>query len=845
METLYENIKHDDLNMPATVSFSSENAEKIVELMKEAEVKCIVQSDKNKTDITFGINDIEKLNKILQPIGIERQLNNSAIQLHNIEKKENLIPIANAFSNLFERKINGKNSRMESHKKHIAVLSKSLNKRIVKADTLKDRELMLRKIAMTFPFFKSPINALIKRNEKKIERLNNQIPKLEKQIRIHQTTIDKLNKSAENYKVRKNACKHLSEVIKSFVIVNKKERNQSYLTALLSLNGDIQQLNNDRIKNCIDTIGKLETNFSELPLIKQQKAQERISNLIRTQNKLAERNKILQAAQPDISAMLAKLNENKVTEGIDKAEIMLDKTIAQNNSISLDSVMSFASVENSCAVSPTAAEIVQTEVNVISNINDKDRDMIPDKIDSTFDPKSAENENSQAVKEHPHPVSEIQNDAMLNEYKAYQRQQAYEEVISALTSNNFFKNADEIPDDAIMKIWDYADKKIERNPFHISNSLNSMCKSVMPIISNNISSFDQIQTALNFISLINNNMQQIMNTNIGTVNEMMSELSNANISLDDLQAINHFSGEVIEINDNIKQITNNNGTALDKIQNSLNNYFDLGNNTQYANELAQMQDKLSSVSAENNSLQQKINDVDKAMHHVFDTYKIVEKQKKENTLFYHLSSEEFNTLRKSGIKYEGDERYKITDEIDYGKFMICIDVKYKNKFEEILPNIKPENTQAQERINSEIQAVQEQQNPVSAIQEKQNENTQTQEIPSEYDDSFDEMLEKYKDQIPPLYDDYMPDPPPENNVSEAAPNVPFEHNDKKSDTRKYLVTEKELESLRKSGLNMKVNRKQIQEDGRISILINVKDKGKYEKIMDDLKKSNKNKAVRK
>lgn len=409
METIYENAKHDDLNMPATVSFSAENAEKIVELMKESEVKCIVKKDGNKTDITFGIDDIEKLNKILQPIGIERQLNNSAIQLHNIEKKENLIPVANAFSNLYDRKINGKNSRIESHNKHISVLSKSLKKHTAKSEALKDQKLMLVKTAMTFPFFKSPINALIKRNEKKIERLNNKIPKLEKQIKIHQTTIDKLSKSAEKYKVRKNACKHLSEVIKSFVISNKKERNQNYLTALLSLNGDIQQINNERIKNCIDTIGKLETNFSELPLVKQQKVQERISNLIKTQNKLAERNKILQAAHPDISAMLTKLNDNSVTERIDKAETALDKTIAQNNTISLDSAISLTSVENSCAVSPTAAEIVQTEVKVINNVNDKDGDMIADSIDSTFDPKDVENSEAQAAKEQQNPASDIQD----------------------------------------------------------------------------------------------------------------------------------------------------------------------------------------------------------------------------------------------------------------------------------------------------------------------------------------------------------------------------------------------------------------------------------------------------
>lgn len=127
METLYENVKHDDLNMSATVSFMAENAEKIVELMKEAEVKCIVKSDENKTDITFSIDDIEKLNKLLQPIGIEKQLNNSAIQLHHIEKKENLIPIANAFSKLYDRKINGKNSRIEAHQKHIGTLSNALN----------------------------------------------------------------------------------------------------------------------------------------------------------------------------------------------------------------------------------------------------------------------------------------------------------------------------------------------------------------------------------------------------------------------------------------------------------------------------------------------------------------------------------------------------------------------------------------------------------------------------------------------------------------------------------------------------------------------------------------------
>ena len=65
-------------------------------------------------------------------------------------------------------------------------------------ERLTNRNDMLKGFVKTFPVFKSPINALIARNSKKIERLKKKgIPKLENQIQIHQNTIDKLNKRAE------------------------------------------------------------------------------------------------------------------------------------------------------------------------------------------------------------------------------------------------------------------------------------------------------------------------------------------------------------------------------------------------------------------------------------------------------------------------------------------------------------------------------------------------------------------------------------------------------------------------------------------------------------------------
>lgn len=428
MKTDYQNTEPDKLSLPTTISFPAENAEKIVELMKESDIKCIVNSDEKKTDITFSVEDIEKLNKLLQSVGIDKHLNNSALQFPKIEKKEKLIPIANAISNLYDRKINGRNSRIESHKKHIGTLSAELTKCSTKVQTLKETELMLVKAAMTFPVFKVPINALIKHNEKKIERFSNDILKLEKQIRIHQTTIDKLSKSEENYKVRKSACKHLSDVVKSFSIRNRKDRNQTYLTALSSLNNNIQQINNDKIKSCIEAISKTSENFSELPLVQQKKAQERITNLIRTKNTLEEKNKILQTAQPDILKMLAELNDDKTTAVIDKAEIMFNQAIADSG-MSLDSVIVSAAVENSRAVSPTAAEIAQVEISVLGNINDKDGDLIPDRLDSTFNPKVTENNekipvsNIEEIQSENTQTQEIRAesddnfDAMLEKYK--------------------------------------------------------------------------------------------------------------------------------------------------------------------------------------------------------------------------------------------------------------------------------------------------------------------------------------------------------------------------------------------------------------------------------------------
>lgn len=385
MEFNYQNTEPDKLSLPATISFPAENADKIIAALKESDVKCITKTDEKKIDITFSIEDIEKLNKILLPFGIDKQLDN--MQIPKLEKKEKLIPIADTMANLYNRKIEGKSSRIEAHQRHINTLSAALNKNKNKVQTFTDRKNMLEKLSETFPLFKNPINALIKQNERKIERLaNKRIPKLEKHIQIHRNKIDQLSKDVEHFTIRKNFCKHLSDVVKSFSIGDRQERNQTYLTALSSLNNDIQQINNEKISNCNIEISKISKKFPDLSSVRKQDAQKRMTNLIKKKSTLESKNKALQAAQPDILKMLAELNDDKTTYAVNQSELMFNQALKSSGQ-AFDSMITSVAVSNSCAISPTAARIVQTEVNVLGNINDKDGDMISDKLDSTFNPE--------------------------------------------------------------------------------------------------------------------------------------------------------------------------------------------------------------------------------------------------------------------------------------------------------------------------------------------------------------------------------------------------------------------------------------------------------------------------
>jgi hypothetical protein len=175
-----------------------------------------------------------------------------------------------------------------------------------------------------------------------------------------------------------------------------------------------------KINNYNESIEKIKNDFSNLSPAAKQNAQERVTKITAARTTLENKNKALEAASPDITAMLNKLNDNTTTKTVDRAEIMFDQALS-NGGQNMDNIMSNISINSARAVSPTAVEIVLNSTNVITGINDKDGDMIPDKLDSKHNvtekvPKAEVKQNTNAPQErttHIMLVSQDELDALI------------------------------------------------------------------------------------------------------------------------------------------------------------------------------------------------------------------------------------------------------------------------------------------------------------------------------------------------------------------------------------------------------------------------------------------------
>lgn len=82
----FHNTNISELILPTTITLETKKQDEIIASLKEADIKCSAIGSENNISITFGVNDIEKLNKLLQPFSVNKQIDDIPLSLPKTEK---------------------------------------------------------------------------------------------------------------------------------------------------------------------------------------------------------------------------------------------------------------------------------------------------------------------------------------------------------------------------------------------------------------------------------------------------------------------------------------------------------------------------------------------------------------------------------------------------------------------------------------------------------------------------------------------------------------------------------------------------------------------------------------
>jgi len=365
------------LELPVTVALETQDAKSIIDKLNEDGIKYTANYDDRKISLTFGVNDLDKVNETLNPVLERNKIDIIPLTFPPIKDREKAIPILNAVKNFYQNSADKATRKIQSHQEKSNNLITNISELQSNVSRLENRNTMLKSISNTVPFLRRPFDYFIKGNQRKIAKItSNDIPKLQKQIDRHSNTIDKLNNKVERLAVKADFCSHLSDVIKSFLFKSKQERNTNFITAMSGLNNDLQRINVFKLNDCIDSISAIQTAYPDMSATQQLKANEEIQKLNGQKSVIDNKITKLTASQKNFADMMNTANSDK----IDKCETAINSVLASDTGNLEDKAEKMCN--QSSDILSNSAENVQDK----SLTEDKDKDLIPDKIDSTFDP---------------------------------------------------------------------------------------------------------------------------------------------------------------------------------------------------------------------------------------------------------------------------------------------------------------------------------------------------------------------------------------------------------------------------------------------------------------------------
>ena len=274
----FGNVDVKSIENKAYQTIETDKANELLERLNQENILFYARYDEKKAMLQFDRSSLDKINSVVKefvpqpekapektPEPVQKQEVKQQ-QLSPSSERDKLLPVLEAMTQHQEKKaenlkekINTKQNKISKNQTKVAALTE-------KSARLRQNNAILHTMSKssTFPAIRHFIERKIDKNESRIAKIENEkIPGRKEKIAKHTKSVDKLqSKLNRSYsKIRHNT--HLSNLISSFGVINRAERHERFMNALVGLNADAIDRTAAKANKCSVKIDKLTERYNQ------------------------------------------------------------------------------------------------------------------------------------------------------------------------------------------------------------------------------------------------------------------------------------------------------------------------------------------------------------------------------------------------------------------------------------------------------------------------------------------------------------------------------------------------------------------------------------------------------
>lgn len=340
---LFGNVDVKSIENKAYQTIETDKANELLERLNQENILFYARYDDKKVQLQFERSSLDKINSVVKdyvsqpekaPEKTTEMIQEQEVKQQTVvtpAERDKLLPVLEAMTQHQEKKAENLKEKITTKQNKI---SKNQTKVIVlteKSTRLRQNNAILRTMSKssTFPAIRHFIERKIDKNESRIAKIENEkIPGRKEKIAKHTRSVDnlqsKLNRSYR--KIRHNT--HLSNLISSFGVINRAERHERFMNALVGLNADAIDRTAAKANKCSVKIEKLTERYNQTTV-----ADEKFS--------ISEKLQQLKAKKLSLSAKADRLHDahSSYLDILNNKNIESSDKLIENSSKALDKAM--------------------------------------------------------------------------------------------------------------------------------------------------------------------------------------------------------------------------------------------------------------------------------------------------------------------------------------------------------------------------------------------------------------------------------------------------------------------------------------------------------------------------